>query len=315
MSESESDTETRTLTNPVDSLLTTKDDRRASLVVLAGTGIGKMFRINRVETVIGRSSSCDVWLDDSSVSRRHAKLTMTGTDVVLVDLESKNGTRCNGEQVMRPVKLKDGDKIQIGATTVVKFTLQDHLDEKAIETLYSSSIRDGLTGIFNKGFFSESLEKEFAFCSRHQQPLSVLMLDIDHFKEVNDTHGHVAGDYVLTQLAANVMEAVRTEDVFARWGGEEFSLLLRGISEDVAIAVAERIRSRVSSMEMLFEGKPIRISVSIGVATHHEPSSFQSAQDLLKTADEYLYNAKTSGRDRVHARALRDTMVPAEPLV
>jgi diguanylate cyclase (GGDEF)-like protein len=218
----------------------------------------------------------------------------------LVDLGSTNGTFLNGIKV-NVATLQDGDKIQIGANTVVKFSLQDQLEEQYQRSIYESATRDGLTRIFNQKYFLDSLRKEFAYCLRHRVPLSLVMFDLDHFKDVNDTYGHPAGDLVLQQVAQRVSETVRQEDLFARYGGEEFCLMLREAAADKAIRCAERCRKAVERAPYDFNGTPILVTISLGVATLLD-AEYSQPEDLLAAADSYLYRAKTRGRNRVDAK-------------
>ncbi|MFZ5470882.1 MAG: diguanylate cyclase [Myxococcota bacterium] len=296
-----SDEEQKTLTRPIENLVAEAGRRSASLIVLRGQSIGKMFRIEKAEVTVGRASDSDIWLDDDSVSRHHAKLVRAGDEVQLVDLKSKNGTFCNGEQVRGSRTLHDGDKLQIGSNNVLRFGLQDRLDEEAQRALYDSAVRDGLTGAFNRKYFLETLVKEFAFADRHELPLSLLMFDLDHFKLINDRFGHAAGDHALISLVQETQQAIRTEDVFARVGGEEFGLVLREVTEDVAVAVAERLRRRIETREFKFHDRLFQMTVSIGVATH-VTEVFPSADALMRTADIFLYEAKKAGRNRVRSR-------------
>jgi diguanylate cyclase (GGDEF)-like protein len=197
--------------------------------------------------------------------------------------------------------LKDGDKIQIGSNTVVKFSLQDQMDERYQRNIYESATRDGLTRVFNKKYFLDTLQKEFAYCVRHRVPLSVLMFDVDLFKKVNDTHGHQAGDYVLTRIAHRINETIRTEDVFARYGGEEFAIMLRESTEEQGYVCAERCRRAVDSSDFVFGNTPIRVTISLGIASLLD-SDYTNPEDLLAAADKYLYRAKKAGRNRVEAK-------------
>jgi two-component system cell cycle response regulator len=266
--------------------------------VLAGKlPLGKMFRIVDGNTLIGRSTDADVWVDDDGVSRQHARLVADDSVVTLFDLGSRNGTFCNGERVERRV-LEDGDKIQIGSETVFRFSVQDSLDEAMQRNLYESATHDGLTGIHNKRFLLETLRKEFAYATRHRQPLSLLMMDIDHFKELNDSRGHPAGDFALVQLARKLSEAIRNEDLLARFGGEEFVLMLRECPHDRALNISERLRRMVEKMDLTFNHQAMSITVSIGVATLGD-GTFSNEGALLEAADKALYAAKLAGRNRV----------------
>jgi len=227
------------------------------------------------------------------------RLLPTG-NVELEDLNSTNGTYYLGERISSQM-LKDGDKVQIGSTAVLKFSYQDQLEEALQKNLYESATRDGLTRLYNKKYFQEALEKEFAYASRHRVPLAVVMLDVDHFKKINDTYGHPAGDHVLQKLAQVVMGVVRTEDIVARYGGEELSLILRQSTEDAANRCAERIRSEVAKTVFSHNGVRMPVTVSVGVSTTLDKEA-GSASDLVSIADGYLYRAKRSGRNRVESR-------------
>jgi len=291
----------KTRVTRVDSMVTPSSATRAYLIVVAGkSSVGKMFPING-ELVIGRAGSADIVLDDDGVSRRHARVKLLPTGhVELEDLNSTNGTYYLGERISSQM-LKDGDKVQIGSTAVLKFSYQDQLEEALQKNLYESATRDGLTRLYNKKYFQEALEKEFAYASRHRVPLAVVMLDVDHFKKINDTYGHPAGDHVLQKLAQVVMGVVRTEDIVARYGGEELSLILRQSTEDAANRCAERIRSEVAKTVFSHNGVRMPVTVSVGVSTTLDKEA-GSAADLVSIADGYLYRAKRSGRNRVESR-------------
>jgi len=276
--------------------------QRPWLVVVSGGGnIGRMYRLEH-RILLGRSPQCDVQIDQDGVSRRHAMLerTVEGS-VQIVDLDSRNGTFVNGEPVSRET-LRDGDKIQIGSTTILKFSYQDELDEALQRNLYESATRDPLTRAVNRRGFEEALAKEFAYARRHASPLSVVAFDVDHFKKVNDTHGHPGGDYVLRRLGEIVSASIRTEDVFARVGGEEFVIVLRGIATKEAVACAERLRAKVEATAFETEGKRIPVTISLGVATL-AGGEHTTSKSLLEAADRALYQAKGSGRNRVCAAA------------
>jgi two-component system cell cycle response regulator len=262
--------------------------------------IGKMLKLEKGEFVMGRAPDTQLQVEDDGISRKHCKIsTAPNGHFQLVDLGSTNGTFLNGIKV-NVATLQDGDKIQIGANTVVKFSIQDQLEEQYQRSIYESATRDGLTRIFNKKYFLDTLRKEFAYCLRHRVALSLVMFDIDHFKKINDTYGHPAGDYVLQKVAAKVAETVRQEDLFARYGGEEFALMLRESAADKSIRCAERCRRAVDGSEFVFNGTPIRVSISLGVATVLD-SDFAQPEDLISAADKYLYRAKKGGRNRVEA--------------
>ncbi len=269
---------------------------RAHLIVLAGTSLGQMFRVEQNVTVIGRAADAAIRIEDDGVSRKHARVVQEGNQVFIEDLESANGTFVNDGRVARQV-LRDGDKIQMGSTTILKFTYGDELEESFQQKMYDAALHDGLTGAFNKRHFLDRLPTEIAYARRHRTPLTLLMFDVDHFKQVNDRHGHVAGDHVLATIAQLVTATLRAEDLFARYGGEEFAVLCRGATLEKASVLGERIRARVETYLFAHHGDRILVTVSVGVAgfVDHADATTQ----LIAEADAALYRAKRSGRNRV----------------
>jgi len=277
--------------------------RNAYLIVISGRSVGKMYKVASREMYLGRSPEADIFIDDDGVSRRHAKLVQGVEGIRLLDLGSTNGTFANGKKVDAQL-LVDGDRIQIGSTTILKFSYQDDVEEHFQKQLYDSATRDGLTGAFNKKHFAERLRSEFAFSARHGTHLSLVLFDIDHFKNTNDTYGHLAGDEVLRRLSGVVMQQLRTEDTFARYGGEEFAIVLRDTDDERAFIIAERVRRAIESTKFTFERQTIPVTISLGVATLHG-QNFPSVRDLVQAADEYLYRAKRNGRNRSECQLLR----------
>jgi diguanylate cyclase (GGDEF)-like protein len=164
--------------------------------------------------------------------------------------------------------------------------------------LENQSIRDGLTGLFNRHFMEISLERELSRASRRKQVLAVLMLDLDHFKRFNDTYGHAAGDTALRGIAEICRNSVRNEDITCRYGGEEFTIILPDVTTSVACERAESVRRAVASLTVPLELETLSdFSVSIGIAFY--PGDGESADLLLRRADQALYRAKRSGRNQV----------------
>jgi two-component system, cell cycle response regulator len=295
--------EENTAIHSIPDLLREAAKKTAYLIIISSktaATVGKMVKLDRGEFVMGRAADTQLQVEDDGISRKHCKLSASPSGThQLVDLGSTNGTYLNGVKV-NVHTLQDGDKIQIGANTVVKYSIQDELEEQYQRSIYESATRDGLTRVFNKKYFLDTLRKEFAYCLRHRVPLSLVMFDLDHFKKVNDTYGHLAGDFVLQKVAAKVSETVRTEDLFARYGGEEFSLMLRESASDKALRCAERCRRAVDGADFVFNGTPIKVTISLGVATLFD-SDFAQPEDLITAADKYLYRAKRAGRNRVDA--------------
>src|SRR6478752_2345684 len=229
--------------------------------------------------------------------------------MIVEDMGSTNGTFCNGIKIDRR-ELVDGDKIMVGSSTILKFTYHDYLDEVFQRQMYESALRDGLTKVFNKKYFTDYLEKEFAFAARHGGPLALIFLDIDYFKKINDNHGHPAGYFVLAALSQMMTTLLRTEDVLARFGGEEFTILCRGSDMSGAQIVAERIRKAVAERKFSFGGKDIPVTVSLGVVAIPE-SGITEHNAFLAAADKALYEAKRNGRTQVCVAGSEKT--PNEP--
>jgi two-component system cell cycle response regulator len=275
----------------------------AYLIVLAGSTVGEMFKLPAGEAVIGRGKRSEIELFDEGVSRAHARIRSAGDQVWVEDLGSRNGTFVNGEKVDQKMQLADGDKIQVGRTTILKFTYHDSLEESFQKQMYESALRDGLTKVFNKRYFTERLNSELRFATRHRAALALLILDLDHFKRINDTYGHVAGDRVLFTVAAALQKSMRNEDVVARYGGEEFAVILRATPVEHVVRTAERLRKQIEALEIVPEEaegprEPIHVTVSIGIATYPE-IDVKTPPELIERADQALYKAKHSGRNRV----------------
>jgi diguanylate cyclase (GGDEF)-like protein len=275
---------------------------RPFLIVMGGGSAGEMYALRESEIIIGRARTSTIRLDDDGVSRSHAKVICAGDEVLIEDLASANGTFVNEEPVVTRRHLADGDKITLGSITILKFTYSDDLDETFQRRMYEAALRDGMTAAYNKRYFLERLAKELAYARRHATPLSLLMMDIDHFKTVNDTFGHPAGDAVLMKLAKVALDTLRTEDVFARFGGEEFAVICRGVDVANATIVAERLRVLVAAMRTTENGQEIAVTLSLGVAGYPE-LDIEKPDQLIAAADAALYEAKRAGRNRVAVRS------------
>jgi len=274
-------------------------DRRAYILFLSGPLQGKLYCLESDETVIGRADEVDIHINDARISRLHFKINVIGGEAVLEDLGSTNGTYVNGQRVQAHT-LKDGDKIQISSSTVIKFAYGDKGERMFHDEFYNMANFDAVTGIYNKHAFLKRLDEEFSHARRSGSPLSLLMIDIDFFKKVNDTYGHLAGDFVLTHIVKKIGETIRNEDILARYGGEEFVVILRGIDREGAVQLAERVRSAVENGPLQFEGHTISRTISIGVATFKE-ANYDMPEALIAAADQHLYAAKEGGRNQVRA--------------
>ena len=267
----------------------------AYLVVISGPSFGEMYKLKGERSTLGRGDRTDIRVLDDGVSREHAAIERENGKMVLVDLGSTNGTFCNGGRVTRH-DLTDGDKVSIGATTILRFTYQDQVDEHYQKKLFESALRDGLTSTFNRRYFVDRLHTEIRFAVRHEKSLALLFVDIDHFKKINDTHGHLAGDAVLAAVARVMTETIRAEDVLARYGGEEFAVICREIDLEGARILGERLRVAVEEERFEHDGKVVPVTVSVGAAVE---SKVDDAQAFIAAADAAMYDAKRSGRNRV----------------
>jgi diguanylate cyclase (GGDEF)-like protein len=275
---------------------------RAVLTVVSGPSTGRVFTVAEggEEMIIGRGKEAQVRIDDAGASRAHARVLQAADgSYVVEDLASTNGTFVDGVRVQRAT-LESGDRIHIGPNVVVSFAIVAAQAEHVAQQLYESSVRDPLTRAYNRRYLVERLASEFAYARRHKTHLALMVLDLDLFKRVNDTHGHLAGDEVLRDVAALVQRLVRAEDVFARFGGEEFVLLVRGIEHGNVGRFAERVRTAVERLDILYQDVTLHVTISIGFASTSElEADHRDAESLLRLADERLYKAKTAGRNRV----------------
>ncbi|MEZ4704351.1 MAG: GGDEF domain-containing protein [Bdellovibrionota bacterium] len=266
------------------------------LVVLEGSHLGEVFKIEEDSVVIGREQSCDIVILEEGISRRHARIDCHEESYTISDLESTNGTFVNGAPIDHS-SLADGDKIQIG-DVLLRFSFEDLIDVGHQENLRNLAMRDPLTKIYNRRYFMDMLTREISYAQRSNLPLTCILFDIDHFKKINDTLGHQAGDTVLQAVAQRIAKELRIYDAFARYGGEEFAIMLRATALDNALILAERIRSIIEKLAVDVDGKIAKITVSLGIASL--PSGqFSSPEDLLRVADRYLYQAKEKGRNRI----------------
>lgn len=307
MSDSGNPAANKTVANAtLEELITPKlEPGKACLIVIRGRSVGHILELQKLPAVVGRAPDVELTLDDVAVSRRHAQLEKTAEGFVIQDLGSTNGVFVNGIRVQRQ-KLRDGDRLQVGTTTILKFCMQDELEASFQKTLYDSATRDSLTGLYNRRFFLDTLEVDFQYSYRNDTPLSLLMLDLDHFKMVNDSHGHPAGDTVLKGTSGLIQRGLRSEDVASRHGGEEFAVLLRYTDGPHGYAIAERIRQSIEEHRFEYDGRVIRVTASIGLASL-EGRSYRTWQGLIEAADAYLYKAKQQGRNRTYYVGLDTT--------
>jgi diguanylate cyclase (GGDEF)-like protein len=268
------------------------------LVTIHGPNLGRKVEIDRDEFTIGRGDSNDLAVPVGDVSRVHCRITRLGGALSVCDLDSTNGTYVNDDLATPGVEfpLRPGDHLNLGGA-IFKLLEGGHPESAYHEELYRTAIIDGLTQIYNRRYLSEFFERELSRAQRHQRPLSLLLLDVDEFKRINDERGHLCGDQILRELAALLGRQMRRECCFARYGGEEFAVVLPETDAEGARLAAERMRGLVEAHGFRADGRTIPVTVSIGIATL-EPG-MQSPAQLFHCADLRLYEAKHAGRNCV----------------
>jgi diguanylate cyclase (GGDEF)-like protein len=273
-------------------------NRNACLIHIypTGPGMGTRYTLADSPLVVGRGSDCDIRINDHSVSRRHARIQPGADGYYAVDLQSTNGTFVN-DQAASMYKLKDGDYLRVG-NCIYRFLTGGNVEAEYHEEIYRLTIIDALTDIHNKRYLMEFLDRELSRSGRYSRPLSLVMLDIDRFRAINETLGHLGGDFTLRELAARIKGNIRKEELFARYGGEEFAVVLPETPREGAVILGERLRVVIDSQPFRYEDKVYNVTVSLGVATTSGDDSM-TPTNLLRLSDEKLYQAKREGRNRV----------------
>jgi len=270
----------------------------ACLVVIRGERLGARLDLAALPAVIGRGSNADFRIPSRSVSRSHCRVFARDGEPWVEDLRSTNQTLVNGEPIER-VQLTDGDQIRIG-DSVLKFLGAGNLEAGYLAEMREHAVRDELTGLYNRRYLMTQLADAIGLRGQTSAtPLSLAIIDVDLFKDINDLIGHLAGDDVLRQLGKVLSGGVRTDDILARIGGEEFAVIMPGQPLKAALAICERLRQAVDDQTFRYEedGRLLEVTISIGVAEWQTGQNEMS--DLLKAADEQLYQAKSAGRNRV----------------
>jgi len=275
--------------------------KEACLVHIYPTGpwMGMRHALTSQPLIVGRGEDCEIRVLDTSVSRRHARIEKIGDEFFVLDMQSTNGTYVNDRQSLAgdPIPMRDGDYLRVG-NCIFRYLASGNVEADYHEEIYRLTIVDALTQIANVRYFNEFLEREVLRTVRHRRPLSLVLFDIDRFKEVNDQLGHLGGDFTLRELAACVKKVIRREDLFARYGGEEFALVLIETGQKDAVVAAERIRQLVEDHPFRFDDKVFHLTISLGVAECPLDGT-ATARELMRRADESLYAAKRAGRNKV----------------
>jgi len=292
--------------------LASPSKEHAFLLVLAGPQLGAIYPLpGSRDLVIGRREDADILLGDDGVSRRHASIRVAGEHALLRDLGSANGTYVDGTRVQEAT-LANGSRVHVGMQTVLKFIWADDIEADFQRKLVEGALQDPLTGLYNRRLLEDRLGSELAGGQRHGRLVSVLMIDIDRFKGVNDAHGHLAGDEVLRLVANTIRATIRKEDFVARFGGEEFVVVARETALDGAKLLAERIRHAVERSRCFWQDRELAATVSVGVTVSDVPARYvpgETERRLIEAADRALYRAKEGGRNRVVAMTLADARV------
>ncbi|GAB5549169.1 MAG: GGDEF domain-containing protein [Sandaracinaceae bacterium] len=276
---------------------------RATLLFIEGPSAGSVLALGPGESVtLGRGLVAQHRIPEDTLSREHARIFWDaslpeGPGYAIEDLGSTQGTWVDRRRVRRPYPLSAGQRVHLGPHVSFRFDLHDAHEQRIVAGLHDAAMRDALTGAYTRRYFHERLRSELSYARRHDVPVALIMLDLDHFKNVNDSYGHVAGDTVLRVVAAQLKTLLRPEDVLIRYGGEELCVLLRGLDLSNAYLLAERLRRAVKGLRVPYEEGVIRVTVSAGVAAAQDPD--EPPQMLVERADEALYLAKERGRDCV----------------
>jgi diguanylate cyclase (GGDEF)-like protein len=271
----------------------------ACLVVLQGTDVGNKILLNKDEMTIGRAKDVDMCLTQGNVSRIHAVIQrLDDQQFLLSDKDSTNGTSVNAKSI-KSVLLKDLDVISIGDSKL-KFIASDSPEQAYYDKMYRRVHLDKVLRIYNKYYFLSKLEEEIIHCQHYGSQLSLVFLNADHFKQLNDSYGHLAGDAALIQLAEICKEHIRETDILCRYGVEEFAIIIPHTDQQQAYLLSEAIRELVAKTPVNYADAAINMTVSIGI-TSYDPQNTQSITKglLIAQADKALYQAKHSGRNKV----------------
>ena len=298
-----------------------KRDLRPAVVFLTGDLLAVPIPLERAEVILGRALEADVRINDTKVSRQHARINTVfdaetnETSYIITDLASRVGILLNGQKISRET-LQNGDKITVGEH-ILRFELLDEIDQEYHRQIRRLISHDDLTGLLSSRSFFSELRRESARAAQERRPFCVLMMDVDFFKLVNDTHGHLTGSKTLEEIGLCITQNLRTGDVAARFGGEEFAAFLLDAELAQGLVAAERIRAEIEKKEfsVVRQNQPRqthRVTISIGVAVFPDDSS--DPIEMVEMADSALYRAKRTGRNRVCAYKDADGENSSEPL-
>ncbi len=274
------------------------------LVRLSDPDRGQVFPLKPGPMIVGRERGCDIVIADEEISRRHAELNLHDGKLIVRDLNSTNGTFHRGKRI-KTTELPLNERIQFGPDALYKFTFKDETEARYEQSLLLQATTDGLTGLFNRTTFVQRAQEDITWCHRQKHPYALAVLDVDHFKRINDTYGHPAGDAVLRRIGQVLRAELRKGDLCGRFGGEEFILFFRSTPKEMAGKLAERLRSSIASEAFRVETKSITVTISLGVFCVSMQGGAEIAfEECLQRADANLYEAKRSGRNRVELQVV-----------
>jgi two-component system cell cycle response regulator len=286
-----------------------KSEQAIVLTIIAGNeaDFGKHYVLERKRTAIGREKANDIALSDGKVSKAHCEISVIRSSrgveqISLLDLDSTNGTYVNGEAVVQAT-LKAGDKIQAGST-ILQLSYSDEIEREYHAKLFDFAARDALTGMYNKRFIVNELENYCRIARRSNRVFSIIMLDIDDFKQINDRYGHLAGDEYLKRIAGLFQRTLREQDIAGRIGGEEFLVILPETAIEGAFQLAVRVRKSVEDFVLSLQNHEIRTTISAGVCQYER--GLKEVKDLLDLADQAMYEAKKSEKNKVMRASLSE---------
>lgn len=292
-----SDDKTVVASDPSESVTSSGSRSCPVLLQYDGGAAGKRFLLTTNQVLIGRRADrVQVWIDDASVSREHCRVDFSGTKAVVTDLGSLNHTYINDQLVMTSAELCHGDMLRVGNVRL-RYFAHGSADQLLFDRIYRMAVQDRMLDIFRKDYVVEKLEEDFRLARSSRAPLSLILFDLDKFKGINDTFGHDAGDYVLKEVCNHIKPLIRQADVFGRFGGEEFIIMLPRTAIEEASNIAERIRELIEKTKFDYEGTFIPVTLSLGVAELRD--DIPNATEFIKVADAHVYKAKNSGRNRV----------------
>jgi diguanylate cyclase (GGDEF)-like protein len=272
----------------------------AFLIVLNGRGIGTHYTLIRGETWVGRSRNAQIRIDDESVSRLHARILSTAGNAALQDLRSKNGTYVNSVRI-RDTRLLNGDIVRVGRVSL-KYLSGRNVEHEFHREIYRLSTTDPLTHTFNRAYLFDFLAREAVSRERYGRLLSVALFDIDHFKRINDTYGHPVGDNVLREVAKLVGRNLRRSDVLARYGGDEFCVVLPELGSDQAYITCEKLRRLIANKPFHVGREHLAVTATFGLHSIDVKGEGLDIERVIAEADGYLLEAKRKGRNRTAYR-------------